>query len=59
MRAIKFRAWHPEDKRMFTPGPAFRLESGGVLSSIPLIDLMQFTGLKDKNGNEIYEGDTI
>jgi len=64
MRKIKFRVW--DGKRMTTSGIMFNTSSGylevptigsfGGELTIPY-ELMQFTGLKDKNGVEIYEGD--
>jgi len=69
MREIKFRAWHNDfgemvytgknyefGKREFTP---FLFEVG--FSNYPQSDwvIMQYTGLKDKDGKEIYEGDRV
>jgi uncharacterized phage protein (TIGR01671 family) len=56
-REIKFRAW--DDGRM--------VYMTGALASISRFFrvirkdsiLLQFTGLKDKNGKEIYEGDVV
>jgi len=67
MREIKFRAWDKKNKRMakvYTLGLTgidySTIQSGGVLLSgcgKNDIELMQFTGISDKNGKEIYEGD--
>ena len=53
MREIKFRSWNPNVKVMNKPegNCPCRNESDNIL--------MQYTGLKDKNGVEIYEGDII
>jgi uncharacterized phage protein (TIGR01671 family) len=65
MREIKFRAW---DGRKMNYNPFISDGSdGGETSSVYINvaiacndeELMQYTGLKDKNGKEIYEGDII
>lgn len=68
MKEIKFRAWDKELKFIqYNIGIAklkyspFAVENIGWLvdPSDNKTALMQYTGLKDKNGREIYEGDIL
>ncbi len=54
-RTIKFRAWDEERKFM----DYFDLWHIGTGDDIVHCPLMQFTGLLDKNGKEIFEGDIL
>ena len=65
MREIKFRAWLGDRSWMELWNSEFFSDMSPVTSygsEFPDDDdiiLMQYTGLKDKNGVEIYEGDII
>lgn len=59
MREIKFRAWDKEKKYMIVIFDNTKQKKWFLPSLSQKYELMQYTGLKDTNGKDIYEGDIL
>ncbi len=59
MRELKFKGWNNEIKKMIEPHDLYQNGIYWPKFGKRDLELMQYTGIKDKNGTEIYEGDIV
>jgi len=57
-REFKFRAWDKKAKKMISWNDLHHRDGLDIFQN-PDLEVMQFTGLYDREGNEIYEDDIV
>lgn len=69
-REIRFRVWDLKNKKMFMPDEVsvtilledfYHIEdlNGNVIVQPEFVELLQFTGIYDKNNKPVYENDVV
>ena len=59
MREFKFRAWDKHDEKMIQPHDGDFIKWHAMSNWKDCLEVMQYTGLDDLDGVEVYESDVV